>query len=347
MLKSSALLTALTLAGLLTSAHAADTELNLYTARHYQTDEALYENFTKTTGIRINRIEGKEDELLERISNEAANSPADVFITVDAARLAKADELGIFAPLDSKLIEERIAPNLRTDTWAAFSVRARVIVHNKLDVKPDQVRNYEDLAKPALKGLVCTRSGSHPYNLSLGAAMIQHNGTENTEKWARGIVANFARQPKGGDTDQIRAVGAGECGVAIANSYYVARLINSSKPDDRKTMEAVGVIWPNQQSWGTHINVSGGGMLKHAPTRKRRASSSNTSPPTRPRLTSQTATMNGRWSTASRSTTQPSSRWAASRWIRFRSENWRRPPPKRRKSTIAPVIAERHESPEA
>ncbi|MEZ5611978.1 MAG: extracellular solute-binding protein [Rhodocyclaceae bacterium] len=265
MIKSSALLAALTLAGLYAPAYAADTELNLYTARHYQTDEALYEDFTKTTGIRINRIEGKEDELLERISNEAANSPADVFITVDAARLAKADQLGVFAPLDSALITQRIPANLRTDTWAAFSIRARVIVYNKLDVKPDQVRNYEDLANPALKGLVCTRSGSHPYNLSLGAAMIQHDGAENAEKWARGVVANFARQPKGGDTDQIRAVGAGECGVAIANSYYVARLINSSKPEDRKTMEAVGVIWPNQKSWGTHINVSGGGMLKHAP----------------------------------------------------------------------------------
>ena len=247
------------------SATATAAELNIYSARHYQTDEALYENFTKATGIKINRIEGKEDALLERIKNEGANSPADVFITVDASRLAKADELGIFAPLESKVLTERIPEHLRSDTWYTFSTRARVIVYNKADVDPALVQNYEDLARPELKGQVCTRSGSHPYNLSLGAAMIQHNGADATEKWARGVVENFARAPRGGDTDQIRAVAAGECGVAIANSYYVARLINSTKPDDQEVVKAVGIIWPNQQSWGTHVNVSGGGMLKHAP----------------------------------------------------------------------------------
>jgi iron(III) transport system substrate-binding protein len=253
-------------AGLLAgAAQAADTELNLYTARHYQTDEALYTNFTKKTGIKVNRIEGKEDELLERIRNEGANSPADVFITVDASRLAKADEVGVFAPVDSKLLRERIPANLHTDTWFAFSTRARVIVYNKLDVKKDQVQTYEDLASPALKGKVCTRSGSHPYNLSLGAALIQHLGAAKTEEWAQGVVANFARAPKGGDTDQIKAVAAGECGVAIANTYYVARLLNSTKAEDQQLMEKVGIVWPNQKSFGTHINVSGGGMLKYAP----------------------------------------------------------------------------------
>lgn len=253
-------------AGLLAaSAQAADTELNLYTARHYQTDEALYTNFTKKTGIKVNRIEGKEDELLERIRNEGANSPADIFITVDASRLAKADEAGVFAAVDSRALRERIPANLHTNTWFAFSTRARVIVYNKLDVKKEQVQNYEDLANPALKGKVCTRSGSHPYNLSLGAALIQHLGEAKTEEWARGVVANFARAPKGGDTDQIKAVAAGECGVAIANTYYVARLLNSTKPEDQQMMEKVGIVWPNQQSFGTHINVSGGGMLKHAP----------------------------------------------------------------------------------
>ncbi|MBT0961447.1 Fe(3+) ABC transporter substrate-binding protein [Denitromonas iodatirespirans] len=246
-------------------AHAEDKVLNLYTARHYQTDEALYNNFTKATGIKINRIEGKEDALLERIRSEGENSPADVFITVDASRLAKADAAGVFAPVKSETLASRIPANLRTDTWFAFSTRARVIVYNKANVKAEQVQNYEDLANPALKGKVCTRSGSHPYNLSLGAAMIQHLGVEKTEAWAKGIVANFAREPKGGDTDQIRAVAAGECGVAIANSYYVARLINSDKPEDKQVMEAVGVVWPNQKGVGTHINVSGGGMLKHAP----------------------------------------------------------------------------------
>lgn len=250
-----------------TAAHADEKVLNLYTARHYQTDEALYANFTKATGIKVNRIEGKEDALLERIRSEGENSPADVLITVDASRLAKADALGVFAPVKSETLEARIPANLRTNTWFAFSTRARVIVYNKSAIKAEQVQNYEDLANPALKGKVCTRSGSHPYNLSLGAAMIEHNGVEKTEAWAKGIVANFARDPKGGDTDQIRAVAAGECGVAIANSYYVARLINSTKPEDQQVMGAVGVIWPNQANVGTHINVSGGGMLKHAPNK--------------------------------------------------------------------------------
>lgn len=246
---------------------AADTELNLYTARHYQTDEALYANFTKATGIKINKIEGKEDELLERLRNEGTRSPADVFITVDAARLAKADELGLFAPVNSPVLTQRIPAHLRSDEWFAFSTRARVIVYNKLTVKRDEVMNYEDLARPALKGKVCMRSGSHPYNLSLGAAMIAHNGESRTEEWARSIVANFARQPKGGDTDQIRAVAAGECGVTISNTYYLVRLMRSDKPEDRKAIEAIGIMWPNQGSWGTHVNVSGGGMLKHAPNK--------------------------------------------------------------------------------
>ena len=247
------------------TARAADTEVNLYTARHYQTDESLYSNFTKKTGIKVNRIEGKEDELLERIKTEGANSPADVFITVDASRLAKADELGVFAPTDSRILKERIPANLRTDKWFAFSTRARVIVYNKVDVKKEQVQTYEDLANPALKGKVCVRSGSHPYNLSLGAALIQHLGEAKTEEWAKGLVANFARAPKGGDTDQIKAVAAGECGVALTNTYYLARLMNSTKAEDQQVVEKIGMVWPDQKSFGTHINVSGGGMLKTAP----------------------------------------------------------------------------------
>lgn len=239
--------------------------LNLYSARHYQTDEALYAGFTQQTGIKINRIEGKEDELLERIKNEGANSPADVFITVDAARLAKAHELGLFAPVISKTLESRIPKHLRTEDWFSFSTRARVIVYNKSAVKADDVQNYADLANPKLKGKFCSRSGSHPYNLSLMASVIAHQGQVKAEELARGMVANFARTPKGGDTDQIKAVSAGECGVAIANTYYVARLLRSSKPDDIKIMEKVGIIWPNQSTTGTHINVSGGGMLKTAP----------------------------------------------------------------------------------
>ncbi len=255
-------LLALALASASLGASAQEKVLNLYSARHYQTDEALYANFTKQTGIRINRIEGKEEELMERIRNEGANSPADVFITVDAARLAKADELGLFAPVKSKLLESRIPAHLRTDTWFAFSTRARVIIYNRSAVKAEDVQTYESLADPQLKGKLCSRSGAHPYNLSLVSSLIAHNGEAKTEAWARGVVANFARAPKGGDTDQIKAVAAGECGVAVSNTYYLARLIRSDKVDDRRMMERVGIVWPNQATTGTHINISGGGMVK-------------------------------------------------------------------------------------
>jgi iron(III) transport system substrate-binding protein len=244
------------------AAPAQEKVLNLYSARHYQTDEALYANFTRQTGIRIKRIEGKEEELMERIRNEGANSPADVFITVDAARLAKADELGLFAPVKSKVLETRIPAHLRTGTWFAFSTRARVIIYNRSAVRAEQVQTYESLADPQLKGKLCSRSGAHPYNLSLVSSLIAHDGEAKTEAWARGVVTNFARAPKGGDTDQIKAVAAGECGVAVSNTYYLARLVRSEKVDERRMMERVGIVWPNQATTGTHINISGGGMVK-------------------------------------------------------------------------------------
>ena len=251
--------------GLSASLQAEEQVLNLYSARHYQTDNALFDGFTKKTGIKIKRIEGKDEELIERIKNEGANSPADVLITVDAARLSNAHELGLFQPIASKVLESRIPAHLRTDDWFAFSTRARVIVYAKDRVKAEDVQNYADLANPKLKGLVCTRSGSHPYNLSLMASIIAHEGDAKAEAWARGVVANFARAPKGGDTDQVKAVAAGECGVAVSNSYYVARLMRSTKPEDQKVMEKVAVVWPDQKGNGTHINISGGGVLKHAP----------------------------------------------------------------------------------
>ena len=258
-------LTALSLALLaVTAAQAQEKVLNLYSARHYQTDERLYENFTKQTGIKINRIEGKEDELMERLRNEGANSPADVFITVDATRLAVADSYGLFAPVKSKLLESRIPAHLHTDTWFAFSTRARVIIYNRSAVKAEDVQTYASLADPKLKGKVCSRSGAHPYNLSLVASLIAHDGEAKTEEWAKGVVANFARAPKGGDTDQIKSVAAGECGVAVSNTYYLARLIRSDKVDDRRMMERVGIVWPNQANRGTHINISGAGMVKTA-----------------------------------------------------------------------------------
>jgi len=261
----SALASLACVAALATPAVAQDNVLNLYSARHYQTDEALYANFTKLTGIKINRLDGREDELVERIRNEGSASPADILITVDASRLEVADKLGLFQPVKSAVLEQRIPANLRTANWVAFSTRARVIVYNKTKVKAEQVQTYEGLADPALKGQVCVRSGSHPYNLSLGAALIAHDGEAKTEAWARGLVANFARAPKGGDTDQLLAVAAGECGVAISNSYYLVRLLRSTKPSDQEAVKALSVVWPNQASWGTHVNVSGAGVLKHAP----------------------------------------------------------------------------------
>lgn len=258
-------LLALALSALTPAAQAQDNVLNLYSARHYQTDEALYANFTKQTGIRINRIEGREEELLERLRNEGASSPADVFITVDAARLSIADSMGLFAPMGSKAIDARIPAHLRTPDWSAFSVRARVIVYNKANVNPAEVQTYEDLANPRLKGKFCSRSGSHPYNVSLLSSIIAHQGEAKAEEWARGAAANFARTPKGGDTDQIKAVAAGECGVAVSNTYYLVRLMRSDAPADKEVVSKIGVVWPNQAGSGTHVNISGGGMLKNAP----------------------------------------------------------------------------------
>ncbi len=260
-------LTALTAALTLAAgpALAQDAVLNIYSARHYQTDEALYANFTKATGIRINRLDGKEDELVERIRNEGTSSPADVLITVDASRLEVADRMGLFQPLQSKLLDARVPAALRTANWAAFSTRARVIVYNKAALKAAQVPSYESLADPRLKGQVCMRSGGHPYNLSLGGALIAHSSEAALEAWARGLVANFARPPRGGDTDQLKSVAAGECGVTISNTYYLARLMRSTAAADQDTLRALDVVWPNQATWGTHVNVSGAGILKHAP----------------------------------------------------------------------------------
>jgi iron(III) transport system substrate-binding protein len=248
---------------------AQDKTLNLYSSRHYQTDEALYRNFTKLTGLAVNRIEAGDDPLIERLRNEGARSPADVLVTVDAGRLWRAEQLGLFAPVDSKVLETRLPESMRAPNkqWFGFSARARVIVYNKQSFDPAHAQNYEDLAHPGLKGKVCTRSGGHVYNLSLMSALIEHWGEQNAEQWARGVVANFARAPKGGDTDQILAVASGECGVALSNSYYYVRLMKSAKPEDRRAMERVGLIWPNQKSFGTHVNVSGAAVLKHAPHR--------------------------------------------------------------------------------
>jgi iron(III) transport system substrate-binding protein len=248
-------------------AAAQDKELNLYTARHYQTDEALYSNFTKATGIRVNRIEGGEDALFERIKAEGASSPADVFLTVDAGRLWRADEAGVFAKVESPVLEKRIPTQYRDPQgkWYGFSARARLIVYNKDAVKQGEIRNYEDLADPRWKGKVCVRSSGHPYQLSLIASVLAHDGPEKTDAWLKGLASNLARDPKGGDTDQIKAVAVGECDVALTNQYYLVRLMRSQKPEDKAIVAKIGWVWPNQDNRGVQMNISGGGMLKNAP----------------------------------------------------------------------------------
>jgi iron(III) transport system substrate-binding protein len=248
-------------------AGAQDNVLNLYSSRHYQTDEALYDNFTKQTGIKINRIEAGEDALLERLKNEGTRSPADVLVTVDAGRLWRAEQMGLFEPVKSKVLDERIPASLRhpDGLWFAFSVRARPIFYAKGLVNPVDLRNYEDLADPKFKGKICIRSSSNMYNLSLMSSMIANNGVEKSEAWAKGVVANFAREPKGGDTDQLKALAAGECAVALSNTYYYVRLLKSAKADEKAVAEKIGVVFPNQGNRGTHVNISGAGVMKNAP----------------------------------------------------------------------------------
>jgi iron(III) transport system substrate-binding protein len=251
------------------NAQAPEKVLNLYSARHYSTDEALYTNFTKATGIKINRIEAGEDALLQRIKAEGVNSPADVFLTVDAGRLWIAEQDGIFAPIQSKVLDEKIpaAYRLTSGTWYGFSTRARVIVVDATKVKTGDINTYEDLADLRWKGQICARSGSHVYMLSLLSSIIEHNGAAKAEEWAKGVVANLARQPKGGDTDQLKAVAAGECSIALANTYYIARLLKSDKAEDKAVMKSLRVVWPNTNGRGVHMNVSGGGVVKTAPNK--------------------------------------------------------------------------------
>ncbi|MEO8144617.1 MAG: Fe(3+) ABC transporter substrate-binding protein [Betaproteobacteria bacterium] len=244
--------------------------LNLYSSRHYQTDEALYSNFTKATGIKVNRIEAGEDALIERIRNEGERSPADVLVTVDAGRLWRAEQLGFFQPVKSAVLDARIPASYREPTglWYGFSLRARVIAYNKAKVKAAEVATYESLADPKWKGRICMRSSTNIYNLSLMGAMMDHLGEARAEQWARGVKANLAHAPRGGDSDQLKSVAAGECDVTISNQYYYARLLRSGKPDEREVAEKVGVVFPNQASWGAHVNVSGAGVMKHAPNRE-------------------------------------------------------------------------------
>ena len=252
------------------AALAQDKVLNIYSSRHYQTDEALYSGFTKATGIKINRIEAGEDALIERVRNEGARSPADVMITVDAGRLWRVEQLGLFQPVKSSLLESRIPENLREPGghWFGFSQRARLIAYNKAKVKQGEIETYEQLAEPKWKGRVCMRSSTNIYNLSLLGALIDHLGEQKAQEWAQGVRANLAQEPKGGDSDQLKAVAAGQCDVTISNQYYYARFARSQKPDERAVAEKLGVVLPNQKTWGTHVNISGAGVMKHAPNRE-------------------------------------------------------------------------------
>ena len=242
--------------------------VNVYSARHYDTDMALYERFSQNEGVAVNLVEGGSDALIERIASEGEFSPADVLITVDAGRLWRAHQRGLFQPVSSAALEERVPAHLRDSGgyWFGLSKRARVIVVNKAEDAPD-VPLYEDLADEALRGKVCMRSSGNIYNISLLASLIEHHGEAGAERWAAGVVANFARPPQGNDTAQLRAVAAGECGVAVANTYYVGRLLASSSTEDQALVAKLRVVFPNQEDRGAHVNVSGAGVLRHAPNR--------------------------------------------------------------------------------
>ncbi len=255
-------------------AHAQENVVNLYSARHYATDEALYSGFTQATGIKINRVDADDAGILARLKAEGSASPADVILLVDAARLYRGEVDGLFQPIRSKVLEDAIPTNLRSlpaadggISWFGLSTRARVIVYNKVKMNPQDVDTYEELGDPKNKGKLCIRSGSHPYNLSLFGAVTEHLGEQKTQEWLKGMVANLARDPKGGDTDQIKAVASGECQIGVTNSYYLARLMRSDKPEDIAVVNKVGVVFPNQQSWGTHMNIAGGAVAKYAKNR--------------------------------------------------------------------------------
>lgn len=253
------------------AASAQEQTLNIYSARHYPTDEALYTNFSKATGIKINRVDADDAGILARLKAEGSASPADVILLVDASRLWKGEIEGLFQPVKSKVLDEAIPTQLHgkasadgASPWFGFSTRARVIVYDKVKVSKDDVDTYEKLGDPKNMGKLCIRSGSHPYNLSLFGSVMEHLGEQKTEVWLKGMVANMARTPKGGDTDQIKGVAAGECGIAVTNTYYLARIMRSEKAEDKAIMDRVGVVFPNQASWGTHVNIAGGAVAKNA-----------------------------------------------------------------------------------
>ncbi len=247
----------------------AEGELNLYSSRHYDTDERLYSDFEELTGITINRIEGKADELIARMKAEGENSPADVLLTVDTSRLERAKSEGVLQSIDNATLEDRIPGNLQDadNQWFGFSQRARIIFYDKTDVaEPPQT--YADLADPKYKGMVCHRSSTNVYSLTLLSAVIENYGEEAAKGWAKGVADNFAREPQGGDTDQLRGLVSGECDISISNTYYFARALRKDVDGlGKDDLANIGWVFPSQDAEGAHINLSGGGVAAHAPNR--------------------------------------------------------------------------------
>lgn len=243
-------------------------ELNLYSSRHYDTDERLYSDFTQATGIKINRIEGKADELIARIEAEGKNSPADIFLSVDTVRISRAKELGLLQPIESAVLEAKVPAYLQDEDneWFSFSQRARILFYDKNDV-PNPPATYQDLANPEYKGMVCIRSSSNVYTQNIVAAMTAHYGQEVVGEWAKGVVDNFARTPQGGDTDQLRGIVSGECDIAMSNTYYFARALRRDVSGLSSDIDQIGWVFPNQDDIGAHMNISGGGVARNAPNR--------------------------------------------------------------------------------
>lgn len=244
--------------------------VNLYTARHYDSDLELYALFTERTGIAVNRIEGNADQLVARMTSEGEASPADVFVTADAGALWRAQNANLLQPTTSEALNAAIPANLRDPEghWFGFGRRARVVAYDPAQVQPADFDTYEDLASPRFRGQLCVRSADSVYNLSLVGALIEAWGPEKTGEWARGIVANMARPPEGGDRDQIRAVAAGVCQIALTNSYYFIRLASGDDEADRAVAAKLRLGFPSLDGQGAHVNISGGGVAANAPNRE-------------------------------------------------------------------------------
>ena len=240
--------------------------VNIYTARHYEVDDEIYNKFTEETGIKVNVVKGEAEELIERIKREGESTAADLFVTVDGGVLANAKQNDILQPVTSDVINENVPENLRDadNNWIGLATRARIIAYSKDRVQPEELSTYEDLTNDKWKGKLLVRSSTSLYNQSLLASFIELNGEEKAEQWAQGIVNNFARQPDGGDRDQAKAIAAGTGDVAIMNTYYVGLLANSEDPEERKVADSIGVFFPNQETNGTHVNISGIGLTKNS-----------------------------------------------------------------------------------